>query len=297
MKQPSVIETVVVPPQMEARRLSDITAGLFRSIPSRKGMKKAIDKGRVLLNGIAASTATRLCGGERLALLEDTDAQIRTVLELKLEVLWEDAHIAALHKPAGLAVSGNRKRTLRNALRYNLAPSAEPDALLQPEPAHRIDMPTSGVIWVGKTSSALAALNALFAARDVRKRYVAITLGEMAADGKFDAALEEKEAVTNFKVLGSIQHRRLGVLNLVELRPITGRKHQLRQHLAQAGNPILGDQTYGSSEVATRGLFLHAFSTQFQHPVNTVPLRVKAALPKKFSRLFPSLDVNKVVTG
>jgi 23S rRNA pseudouridine1911/1915/1917 synthase len=252
-------------------------------------MKKAIDKGMVRLNGRIASTADLISGGELIELFFDETARKRPTIELRLEVLFEDDFLAIINKPPGIEVSGNRKWTVENALSQNLKPSGQVDALLYPEPIHRLDYPTSGALLIGKTSSAVIELNRLFADREVEKTYMAITIGKMNASGTVDAEIDGKPSLSTFRVLRSVVSERFGWLNLVELNPKTGRRHQLRKHMAQFGNPILGDKEYGTEGLILngKGLYLHSASLSFTHPFSKEELTVLSPLPKKFLKIFP----------
>ena len=283
-----VIESHTVPQLTEKIRLSDYAGGIFTSITSRKGMKKAIDKGMVRLNGRIASTADLLSGGELIELFFDETARKRPSIELRLEVLFEDDFLAVINKPPGIEVSGNRKWTVENALSQNLKPSGLADTLLYPEPIHRLDYPTSGALLIGKTSSAVIELNRQFADREVEKTYMAITIGKMNGSGEVDAEIDGKPSESTFKVLQTVVSERFGWLNLVELNPKTGRRHQLRKHMALLGNPILGDREYGTEGLILngKGLYLHAVSLSFAHPFTQEKLTIRSSLPKKFVKIF-----------
>ncbi len=203
-------------------------------------------------------------------------------------MLFEDDHLAIIHKPAGIEVSGNKKWTIANALVPNLKPSSCADKLKFPEPIHRLDYPTSGALLIGKTASAVIALNQLFANHQVRKIYFAVAIGSMPEKGQLSTEIDGKPSHTDFEVKKTVPSERFGALNLVELHPKTGRRHQLRKHLSESGNPILGDKNYGSEGLILnrKGLYLHAYSLQFQHPVTHTEIHVVDDLPKKFGRLF-----------
>lgn len=281
-------ESHIVPELAEKRRLSDYAGGIFRTIPSRKGMKKAIDKGWVRINGNLASTGDYLIGGETIELAFEETVE-RPTIELKIKVLFEDEFLAVVNKPAGIEVSGNRKWTLQNALSINLKPSSELDALKYPEPIHRLDYPTSGALLIGKTNSAVGELNRMFAYREIAKTYMAITTGKMQNTGIVDSEIDGKSSQSEFKLLQSVESERFGQLNLVELNPKTGRQHQLRKHMAELRNPILGDREYGTEGLilSGKGVYLHSVSLSFVHPFTNEKLTIEAQLPKKFLKIFP----------
>ncbi len=284
------VETYSVPSMDRRIRLSDVAAGTFKTILSRKGFKSAIKTGLVTLNGKIAVTADYISGGEVIELFQNPLQNNKPAIELKIEIIFEDDYLAIVYKPAGIVVSGNRKYTLENALEHNLAKSTQDDALFRPEPVHRLDYPTSGLLVIGKTSRALIALNKMFEEKAIQKTYHAITIGVMADDGIIEEQIENKNAKTTFQVIKRIESRKYESLNLVKLTPFTGRKHQLRIHLASIGTPILGDSKYGKEGLigSGNGLFLHASGLTFIHPVTYKEVSKNIPLTKKILKLFPS---------
>lgn len=281
-----LLETLTVPPLLAPVRLQDFVTGQFTALPSKSGMKKAIKKGLVLIDDRKAHTADFLHGGETLQLFQE-EVSIAPIA-LDVEVLYEDDHIAALYKPSGLLVSGNKKYTLANALPNLLLASPQHDALARPVPVHRLDYPTSGVLLAAKTSQAVRHLGLQFAERRIQKEYKAVAIGSLPDKGRMDRPIDGKEAYTEYEVLQRLPSERFGHLQLVQLRPKTGRKHQLRKHLAEMDCPILGDKEYGIEGLMHygNGLYLHAHRIRFQHPFTQESLSLEAALPKKFLKLF-----------
>lgn len=211
-----------------------------------------------------------------------------TKLVFPLRVLFEDEHLAVVFKPAGILISGNSFKTIANALPQNIGRSLLPDAA-RPQPVHRLDYPTTGALLVGKTSRSIRALNKLFREKQIQKTYYAVTIGQMEAHGEITSAIDGKPSHTDYQIRGSVPSKRFGQLNLVELNPRTGRRHQLRKHLAGIGNPILGDQEYGSEPLILtgKGLYLHAYSLRFIHPFTGEEVCFEAGLPQRFEKLFP----------
>lgn len=242
------------------------------------------------MNGDIGTTATYITGGERIELKASIEGKNTRQVVLGLKVWYEDEYLAVIEKPAGIAVSGNRFLTVANALAQNLRNSNGLDSVL-PKPVHRLDYPTTGALLIGKTSAAIINLNQLFETKQINKVYYAITIGAMKPMGRIAAPIDGKESVSYYEVEQSIVSVRFAYLNLVKLQPKTGRRHQLRKHLAAIGNPILGDADYGQQDLVLKGkgLYLHAYSLQFLHPVTQAVLMVKSELPKKFLKLF-SLD-------
>jgi 23S rRNA pseudouridine1911/1915/1917 synthase len=285
MKQ-NPIEKYVVPKHTEGKRLSDLLAGTFKTIPSRKGFKKAIKNGYIHLNGSLGYTGDYVSDGDLIEIYQETSAKKKPAIELELQVLYEDDYLAVVYKLAGIVVSGNKKFTLENSLSFNLEKSSQDDALLRPEPIHRLDYPTSGCLLIGKTSEALLALNAMFESKTIQKTYHAVTVGSISEAGEITTPIESKASETHYKRLAQVPSKKYGFLNLLELNPKTGRKHQLRRHLSSIGSPIFGDKTYGNIGRGS-GLYLHATSLFFVHPITSEAIHITTKLPKKFIKLFP----------
>lgn len=204
-----------------------------------------------------------------------------------MDVLFEDEHLAVIHKPAGILVSGNTFITIANALPQNIKASTLSDATT-PQPVHRLDFPTTGILLVGKTSSSIRALNQLFENHEIQKKYFAIAIGEMEKEGTITSEIDEKKSTSNYTVTKSVDSPRFEKLNLVELDPKSGRRHQLRKHLSSLGNPILGDKEYGIEGLILngKGLYLHAYSLEFTHPFTNEKMSLIDELPSKFTKIF-----------
>jgi len=274
-------------------RLRKYAVGIFFAAPTGAALKKAIHKRRVFVDGVAATSDTFVRGGERIELILPEETTPRRRLVFPLTVLYEDERIAAIHKPAGILVSGNTFKTITAALPQNLRRGTLPDAV-KPQPAHRLDYPTTGIVLVGKTNGGIRALNKLFADKAIEKTYYAVTMGEMPAAGSIDAPVDERSARSRYRVIRSVPSRRFGVLNLVELQPETGRRHQLRKHLAGIGSPILGDRDYGKEGLLLKGkgMYLHAYSLRFTHPFTEEEMYLVDELPAGFRKIFPEDSVS-----
>ncbi|NPD45257.1 MULTISPECIES: RluA family pseudouridine synthase [unclassified Lentimicrobium] len=285
-----LVESKRLPKLEDKLRLSDLPAGMFQQVSSRKAFKNAITNGLVHLDGRQAYTADYVSGGEQIEIFKDANHKIKPTIDLKLEVLFEDEYLAVVNKPAGILVSGNKKWTLENTLSSNLTKSNKEGALEFPEPIHRLDYPTSGVLLIGKTKKMVILLNHLFEERQVRKIYHAVTIGKMDQEGVCESEIENKVSKSTYQVLSSLESPKYGFLNLVQLSPHTGRRHQLRIHMAEMGNPIFGDLKYGAEGLISKGngLFLHASSLRFVHPVTGLELYIEKSLHTKFLKIFPN---------
>jgi len=242
------------------------------------------------VNDIVANSATFIKGGEVIKLFIPEKVSPKKKLIFPLEVLFEDQYLAAIHKPAGILASGNSFKTIANALVQNIEPSDLSDATT-PQPVHRLDYATTGILLVGKTSSSIRALNKLFEDKAIEKTYFAITIGTMNGRGKINSEIDGKKSQSNYEVLETVSSKRFGQLNLVRLQPQTGRRHQLRKHLAHIGNPILGDAAYGIENLILKGkgLYLHAYSLEFRHPFTNEKVLLKDELPQRFKKIFAQI--------
>ena len=283
-----VIETHNVKKLTAPIRFQEYSVGIFNTIPTKSGVKKAIKKNLIFIDGILATTAKYIKGNEEITLYQSENSSVFKRLQLDLEVVFEDDYLAIIYKPAGILVSGNKFVTIANGLAQNLTKSNQLDAV-KPQPIHRLDYATSGLLLIGKTSTAITQLGALFKNKQIKKTYFAITIGSMAANGTITTPIDKKIATSNFKVLETVTSKRFEVLNLVKLQPETGRRHQLRKHLLSIGNPILGDKNYflEGSILTGKGLFLHAAKLEFVHPFTKAQFAIQKELPKKFNKIFP----------
>ena len=282
-----IIETHIAKNLQNPIRFQEYAVGVFKTIPTKSGIKKAIKKALIFIDGTIATTSKYISGGEKIELYQSKESSTFKRLKLPLEILFEDDYLAIIYKPAGILVSGNKFVTIANALAQNLKKSNQADAV-KPQPIHRLDYPTSGLLLIGKTSAAIHQLGKLFENKEIVKTYFAINIGKMDAEGTINWLIDNKEAFTGFKVVKSVKSERFKYLNLVKLSPNTGRKHQLRIHLAENGNQILGDKEYGNTTLILngKGLYLHASTLEFKHPFTNEKILRSKELPKKFTKIF-----------
>ena len=201
-----------------------------------------------------------------------------------LDILYQDKDLIVLNKPSGLLTNPGRGAHLADCL-LSRVQQQYPQALL----VHRLDMATSGVVVMALRRKAEAALKQQFAARSVKKRYLAMVWGRLnRAQGTVDVPLiadadnppkqkvcfsSGKAAITHYRLLQQLPDRAL-----VELLPVTGRSHQLRMHMLQLGHPILGDAFYADNDAlhAAPRLLLHAASLQVLQPYHGTALQFSA---------------------
>jgi len=275
--------------------LNKLAPQLWPELASKAKARKAISAGELTVNGQRAHPDARVISGDEIAFnaLQSKDtispkaATNRRVYDLDLEVLYEDGHVAAVHKPAGIPVNGVQLKTLENALPRNLKPTKEADALDYPMPLHRLDAPTTGIVLVAKTNRAQVIMGQRFQQKQVTKRYQAVVVGQLPQlKGEVNEPIDRKPSTSRYELVETVPSKAYGHLSLVKLFPVTGRTHQLRIHMAHLGCPIVGDKQYsGDTEVLTgKGLMLCADQVSFHHPVTEKPLTIETAVPRKFTK-------------
>lgn len=270
-------------------RLSDYGIGIFEACMTKSALKKALKKGWIQVDGKPGTTAIWIKGGEAITLNIPDSPKPKKELIFPLKVIYEDEYLAVVHKPAGILVSGNGFMNIVNALPQNLQKSTLSDACA-PQTIHRLDYATTGVLLVGKTKSAIIKLSQAFQEKQVQKTYYAITIGTIQSQGVITTEIDGKPAETHFTMMDSVPSPRFGQLNLVKLDPKTGRRHQIRKHIAGIGNPILGDKDYGKEGLILngKGMYLHAYSLRFQHPESKKEMVMRSEFPKRFRKIFSS---------
>jgi 23S rRNA pseudouridine1911/1915/1917 synthase len=273
--------------QIESKyRFSNYCETHISVIPSKKGIKKAISKGELRLNGEISFVD-----------LEKTPPK---EYHLKLDIIFEDEHLAVIFKPAGISVSGNLFKTIQNALLYNIKISKEPDALDWPLPVHRLDNQTSGLLLIAKTKLARVKLGQAFESKTILKKYQAVIIGKTNNSGEINTDVDDKSSQSHYKLIDSVPSLKNEFLSLIELEPKTGRTHQLRIHCASINHPILGDKLYGDEGMIlkNKGLFLCATTISFNHPYSLQDLTFSTPTPHKFLKRMDNekrrfLDFNK----
>ncbi len=282
-----ILSTHIVPEGTPRIRLQEYVVEIFADIiPSKSGLKKAIKNGEVFIDGAPAESSRFVVANQKIELV-DLENDLPKIFKHPLEVVFENESFALINKTAGIVVSGNQHRTIANALLYNIKPSQENDALKLPRPVHRLDGPTSGLLLIAKTRSALINLSKQFEHKVISKKYRAIVVGKIPEEMIFDSPVFGKEAYTKCKRIHFVPSLKNTFLSLVELYPETGRTHQLRIHLSEAGFPILGDKTYGKENAILKhkGLFLISTSLRFMDPISDERVSFEISEPKKFSGL------------
>jgi 23S rRNA pseudouridine1911/1915/1917 synthase len=217
------------------------------------------------------------------------------------QIIYEDNHLLALVKPAGLATMGVAAETpslVKLAKNYLKRKYSKPGNVYLGV-VSRLDSPVSGVVLFARTSKSAARLTAQFRTRQVEKIYWAIVEGAVeSVSGTLTHHLARDEANHRMRIVGAtlpgaqqatLSYRRLRTvknnLTLVEIELHTGRKHQIRLQLAELGHPIVGDQKYGSRRKFGEGIALHARRLTVNHPVRQENMVFEAPLPETWGRL------------
>jgi len=251
--------------------------------------------GNVHVNGAASRPSYTLRGGETVDVEPAEAPPLHAIAEdIPLTILYEDADLVAIDKPAGMVVhagAGVHEGTLVNALLHRFQNLSGVGGALRPGIVHRLDRFTSGVLLVAKHDAAHQALAAQFAGREVTKTYLALVEGEVKAEtGRVDRPISRdpvhrtrmtarlaggRAAWSEYKVL-----RRFQRFTLLEVHIGTGRTHQIRVHLASLRHPVVGDTLYGAAAQPTLGrYFLHAHRIEFRQPTTGAPVMVASPLP------------------
>jgi 23S rRNA pseudouridine1911/1915/1917 synthase len=215
-----------------------------------------------------------------------------------LDILYEDNHLLAVNKPAGLPTQGvaSDAESVVRVAKESLKQRYDKPGNVYLGVVSRLDAVVSGVVLLARTSKAAARLSEQFRGRTVEKTYWAVTAGAPPKSGELIDWIVKDESqqrmvVVNASVPGAqqavLQYRVLRAVErgtLVEVRLITGRKHQIRLQLAARGHPVLGDQKYGSSLRFSPGIALHARRLIIDHPTRHEPIDITAPLPASWQR-------------
>ena len=277
---------------------------------SRSRIQQWVKDGKALVNGAAGRASTRLRGGERIEVTPAEPRPLRaTPEEIPLRILYEDGDVIAVDKPAGMVVhagAGVSSGTLVNALLHHFGALSQVGGELRPGIVHRLDRYTSGVLLVARHDAAHRGLAAQFAAREVRKTYLALVHGTMKEDrGRIEKPISRdpaarvrmtarraggRWALTEYRVL-----TRYRGFTLLEVEIKTGRTHQIRAHLASLGRPVAGDRLYGAparapGEPKLERFFLHAWRIRFLQPSSGVPIALESPLPPELRAWLEGLE-------
>ena len=249
---------------------------------------------------IPVTATTQLGGGDLVRLAyRRAEGPVPDATAPEVTIVYRDSILLAADKPAGLLVHGDGTGadTLTARVRAQLARQG---SAAVPQAVQRLDVETTGLVLFSLTEEFQPALDAQVAGHDMAKRYLAVIEGRLPGTGdawrelswpigrdrhdarRMRASSAGKPALTRVRTLAQAHGRSL---LLVELA--TGRRHQIRVHLARAGHPLVGDALYGGAPHAD-GLMLHAWQERLVHPVTGETLQLATEVPPRFARLFPT---------
>lgn len=295
--------TLTIPAEAAGQRLD---AWLTAQLPelSRSHVQKLIEQGSALLDGRPAKPSSRVSGGEQVEVRQPAVEPTALAAEpIPLNVVYEDDDVLVVDKPAGLVVHpapGHATGTLVNALLARWREFKGLKGELRPGIVHRLDKDTSGLMMVAKSDRAMLKLSKQIKERRIEKEYVALVEGRLSpAEGRVEAPVGRnpvqrqqmavvrggREATSHYRV-----ERYYRGFSLVRVKPVTGRTHQIRVHLAFTGHAVAGDLLYSHHRVP--GLarqFLHAARLGFFQPTTGEWLQLESPLPADLAGFLKSL--------
>jgi 23S rRNA pseudouridine1911/1915/1917 synthase len=292
-----------VPPDAHGQRLD---AWLASQLPdlSRGHIQKLILEGHVRVESGPSKASSRLSGGERISVARPAPRPVELRPEpIPLTVVYEDDDLLVVDKPAGLVVHpapGHPGGTLVNALLARWRDFKGLKGDLRPGIVHRLDKDTSGLLLVAKSDAAMLKLSTQIKSRRIAKEYLALAEGHLEPrEGRIEAPVGRhptqrqrmavvrggREATSHYHVESYFPG-----FTLVRVKPVTGRTHQIRVHLAFTGHPVAGDQLYGHRHAGLPRQFLHATRLGFFQPTTGEWISLDSPLPPDLARF---LDVNE----
>ena len=305
--------------RLDSNKRIDVLLVAHRVLLSRSQIQKSIADGCVSVNGDIPKSSYRVREEDVIQVVIKDPVPIEAQPEdISIEIIFEDAWIAVVNKPAGMVVhpaSGNYSGTLVNALLYHCRNLSGIGGAVRPGIVHRLDKGTTGVLVVAKNDEAHLSLSQQFKKHTITRKYTALVHGVMEQqEGTISAPIgrdpverkkmstrsrRARQAVTHWEV-----QEHFDDVSLVSARLETGRTHQVRVHLASTGHPIVGDRQYGavkriraitSKRVhdAFKGLsrpLLHAHYLEFLHPGTKKPVSFSAPLPDDFLNVLTVLQ-------
>ncbi|MES2481398.1 MAG: RluA family pseudouridine synthase [Pseudomonadota bacterium] len=317
--EPAIVRTLRVDEESAGQRLDNFLIRHLKGVP-KTHVYRIIRSGEVRVNKGRASADTRIAAGDQVRVppVRLSDAaeakKDRPAPAREFPVLFEDDHLLAIDKPAGVAVHGGSGVSFGVIEQLR---QARPQAKFL-ELVHRLDRETSGILLLAKRRSALTRLQDQFRERETGKTYLALVTGRwpqrlkvldqplhkyLLADGERRVKVVAKEDPDGMRSITLVKVARrvpvagapdAGEGTLLEVTIKTGRTHQIRVHLASQGHPIAGDDKYGDFELnkalqrqGLKRMFLHAWRLQFDHPATGERLELLAPLPPELQSFLP----------
>jgi 23S rRNA pseudouridine1911/1915/1917 synthase len=303
------MKTIIVPPEGAGKRL-DTWLGAQDADLSRSRIQDLIRSGHILLNGRAAKPSQKLSPAMEIRVDPPAPVDTRLLPEaIPLDILYEDADLVVINKPAGLVVhpaAGHASGTLVNALLAHCPDLTGIGGEKRPGIVHRLDRDTTGVMVAAKNELALRGLMNQFRHRQVTKEYMALVWGHLSPpDGRAETLIGRssrdrkkmsatpssgRPAITVYRTMETF-----AAVSLVGVSIETGRTHQIRVHMAFLGHPVVGDAQYGRQprDLLPRPVperqMLHALRLGLRHPRTNEALVFEASLPGDMSGLLEAL--------
>ena len=270
---------------------------------SRTHAQKLIADGSITVNGQVAKASLKLDVGDKInIIIPPTPPSPLSPEAIPLNIIYEDADLLVVDKPAGLTVHpapGHHGHTLVNAVLAHFPHLADISDSLRPGIVHRLDRDTSGVMLVAKNKVAQANLISQFKTRTIVKAYLALVKGQLTPErGIIEAAIgrdprnrkrmavvtEGREARTEYRVI-----KYVGNYSLLEVILETGRTHQIRVHLSAIGYPVVGDPMYGVKSPHLSRQFLHACRLGFKLPSTGEYVEFTSELPPDLAQALKNI--------
>ena len=304
MPEEQVVSLVSFTVEVGGERLDKITPAHVPDL-SRAMAQRLIKAGEVTVNGRPSKPSYRVQVGDEVVVRVPSEMPAPVVPEnIPLDVIYEDDALLVVNKPAGMVVHpayGHASGTLVNAVLAHCPQIADVGGPDRAGVVHRLDKDTSGLILIAKDGVTRATLQRQFKRRQVAKTYLALVEGQMQPrEGVVEAPVgrdkrqRKKMAVVRSGREARTMYRAIEYFanyTLLEVRPHTGRTHQVRVHLSWLGYPIVGDAVYGRHrQRLLRGRhFLHAARIRFSHPATSEEVEFEAPLPPKLADVLKQL--------
>lgn len=313
-------ETITVAEENQGERLDAFLAANQTEL-TRSAVQRLIEQGMVRVDGKEVKSSHKLSSGEEVTItIPPPEPSAAAAEDMNLNILFEDADVIVVNKPAGLTVhpgAGISSGTLVNGLLGHCSDLSGIGGEIRPGIVHRIDKDTTGILVVAKNDAAHQGLSTQFSQHTVKRVYYALVFGSPKTDkGRIEGEIG-RHPVDRKKMSGSAKHGRHAVthwkvlarysgVSLLKLMLETGRTHQIRVHLSEAKHPLLGDSVYGGDarlgnikDVKLRSLIkelgrqaLHAKTLGFIHPSSGEYVEFDSALPEDMQRIIDYLDTN-----
>jgi len=267
-------------------------------------LQKLIEDGRITVNGRCAKSGLKLEAGDKVEIMIPPPTTGTLLPEpIPLRIVYEDNDLLVVDKPPGLTTHpspGRTEHTLINAILAYYPRLAELGDTLRPGIVHRLDKDTSGLIIIAKNSRAQLDLINQFRERTIKKVYLALVKGHLTPEqGIIEAPVgrhsgdRTKMAVVNSGRPARSEYKVVKYIDgysLLEVRPETGRTHQIRVHLSAIGFPVVGDAAYGEKSPHLKRQFLHAHRLQFKLPATGETVEFKSELPEDLKQALLELE-------